>query len=72
MSVLIDQAIKLPVPERIKLIGDIWDSIADEQGSIELTPEQKAELDRRIEDYQLHPDDFSTWEDVRERLFKRG
>lgn len=70
MSVLLDQAIKLPIPERIRLVEDIWDSIVAKPESIELTPELKAELERRIEDHRLHPDDFSTWDEVRERMLK--
>lgn len=35
----------LPLGERIKLVEDIWDSIAAEQATLTLTPEQRAELD---------------------------
>jgi putative addiction module component (TIGR02574 family) len=35
---------KLPVEERIKLVEDIWDSIAADQQALPLTAEQKDEL----------------------------
>jgi putative addiction module component (TIGR02574 family) len=43
----------LPFHERIKLVEDLWDSIASDQQALELTTEQKAELDRRLDAYEL-------------------
>lgn len=36
----------LPVEERIRIVEDLWDSIAADQKSLPLTTEQKTELDR--------------------------
>ncbi|MFZ4439190.1 MAG: addiction module protein [Syntrophales bacterium] len=44
--------LELPVEERIRIVEDLWDSIAAEQRSLPLTPEQKEELDRRIDAYE--------------------
>ena len=46
----------LPLEERIKLVEDLWDSIAVEQRALPITPEQIAELDRRLEAYEADPD----------------
>jgi putative addiction module component (TIGR02574 family) len=43
----------LPVEERIMLVEDLWDSIAADQQALRLTVEQKAELDRRLDAYEL-------------------
>lgn len=43
---------ELPVEERIRIVEDLWDSIAAEQKSLRLTAEQKEELDRRIDTYE--------------------
>jgi len=43
----------LPLEERIKLVEDIWDSIAAEQEALPLTSEQRGELDRRLERYRI-------------------
>lgn len=43
----------LPIDERIRLVEDLWDSIAAEQKALPLTPEQKAELDRRLDAYAV-------------------
>ncbi len=44
---------QLPVEERIKLVEDLWDSIAADQQALRLTDEQKAELDRRLDAYDV-------------------
>ena len=43
---------KLPIEERIKLVEDLWDSIAADQQALPLTPEQRAELDRRLDAFE--------------------
>ena len=43
---------ELPVEERIKLVEELWDSIASDQKALPLTDEQKAELDRRLDAYE--------------------
>jgi len=44
---------ELPVDERIKLVEELWDSIASDQQALRLTPEQKAELDLRLDAYEV-------------------
>ncbi|MCL0070001.1 addiction module protein [Dehalococcoidia bacterium] len=43
----------LPIDERIRLVEDIWDSIAADQVALLMTGEQRAELDRRLDAYEL-------------------
>lgn len=43
---------ELPIEERIKLVEDLWDSIAADRKALPVTPEQKAELDRRLDAYE--------------------
>jgi putative addiction module component (TIGR02574 family) len=71
MSILLEKARELSIPERIKLVEDIWDSIAAEPKAIELTLEQKAELDRRIEYHNSNPNDTVPWEKVRDEALAR-
>jgi putative addiction module component (TIGR02574 family) len=61
---------KLSVAERIQLAEDLWDSIP-ESADIALADAQKAELDRRLEDLEQHPDAGEPWEAVRARLYGR-
>ncbi len=46
----------LPLEERIRLVEDIWDSIAEEQEALPVSREQRLELDRRLEAYRLSND----------------
>ena len=39
---------KLSIDERIRIVEDLWDSIALDQNALQLTPDQTAELDRRL------------------------
>jgi putative addiction module component (TIGR02574 family) len=61
---------KLSVAERIQLAEDLWNSIP-ESADITLTDAQKAELDRRLQDLDQHPDAGEPWEVVRARLYGR-
>jgi putative addiction module component (TIGR02574 family) len=42
---------QLTVDERIKLVEDLWDSIAADQGTLPITADQRTELDRRLNAY---------------------
>ncbi len=60
--------LNLSIPERIQLVTDIWDTIAEVPEEIGLTDEQKAELDRRLDAYHRNPDEGSPWGMVRDRI----
>lgn len=63
--------LRLTISERIQLVQDIWDSIAEVPDSVLLTDEQKAELDRRLDAYHKAPTVGSPWAVVRERFKSR-
>ena len=46
----------LPIAEKVRLVEDLWDSIASNQESLPLTPEQKEELDKRLAAYKADGD----------------
>lgn len=58
----------LSISERIQLVEDIWDSIAQAPESLQLSEEQKMELDRRLDAYHHDPSQGSPWDVVRERI----
>ncbi len=43
---------ELPVEERLRIVEDLWDSIAADQKSLPLTAAQRAELDHRLDAYE--------------------
>ena len=46
----------LPIDERIQLVEDVWDSIAEDQQKLELTQSQREELNRRLSAYEKDGD----------------
>ncbi|MGM0413473.1 MAG: addiction module protein [Pseudomonadota bacterium] len=40
---------ELPLEERMRLVEELWDSIAADQAALPLTEEQRQELDRRLD-----------------------
>lgn len=60
----------LSIPEKIQLVEDLWDSIAGHPEQLELTPEIRCELDKRLEEHEQRPDEVASWDDVRSRLWR--
>lgn len=67
---------ELPIPERLQLVEDIWDSIAREANAraaaLPLSEAQRTELRRRALDAEAHPGEGASWDAVRKQVFKRG
>ena len=70
MSEQLREILKLSVPERILLVEAIWDSIADENKTIDLSDDQKELINQRFEQYKSNPDDVIPWNDVKAALSK--
>ena len=66
------EILKLSIAERIELVGDIWDSVAEVPEAVELSDQEKVELERRLDAYHKDPDAGSPWPAVRERIRKRA
>lgn len=62
---------RLSVEERLALVEDLWDSIAEESAATSLTDAQRAELDRRLADHEANPNDVVSWEDVKASITAR-
>ena len=62
------EILKLSVSERILLVEDIWDSIAEIPEEIVLTKAQEQELDARLDSYHENPNEGSPWEMVKDRI----
>jgi putative addiction module component (TIGR02574 family) len=61
----------LPIEERLALIEEIWDSIATDSAAVPLTEAQRTELQKRIEEDDAHPDDLTSWEQVKASTLSR-
>jgi putative addiction module component (TIGR02574 family) len=71
-SISLDELLKLPPEERVEIALALWDSLEDSQldALVPLTDEQKAELDRRLEEHDRDPGSAIPWEQVRHDLLK--
>ena len=66
------ELLKLSVPERIRLVEAIWDSIAAAPDALEISDAEREELDRRWEAFERDPSVGSPWSDVRARILRNG
>lgn len=61
----------LSVAERIQLVEDIWDSIAEDTADGgELSAAQRAEVRRRVAAHEADPQSAIPWEVVRAELLR--
>ena len=56
------------VDDRVELVNQIWDSIADDNGVPKVTDSLRTELDRRIAAYEFDPTNVVTWEQIEAKL----
>lgn len=71
ITATLNEIASLSVEDRILLVQAIWDSIAADQAYPELTEAQKRELDARIDDSEMNPDNSLTWEEVKASIKRR-
>ena len=62
---------RLSVEERLALVEDLWDSIAEDSAATSLTDAQRAEHERRLADHEANPNDVVPWEDVKASITAR-
>ena len=54
--------------DKLALVTELWDDLASNPEDIQITPEQIAEVERRLEEYRNNPDLGTTWEEVKARI----
>ena len=70
-NIKVSDTLKLSIPERIQLVEDIWDTIASDTESIELTENEKEIIEERLEAYHKNPDAGSPWDEVYKRIVSK-
>jgi putative addiction module component (TIGR02574 family) len=70
MDIPIDELRRLPIPERLELLADLWDSIAADSSELQLTPSQAEELDRRLAAHEAAPAEGVSWPELKAELKK--
>lgn len=67
-TISVNDLLNLNIKERLQLVEDLWDSIAEVPEAVELTAAQHEELDKRLEAYHREPSLGSPWADVKRRI----
>ena len=64
--------LELPATERVDIAMALWDSLtpAAQEAEFELTPAQRAELDRRLAEHLTDPASAIPWDEVRRKLLR--
>jgi len=69
-SNLLENALKLPLPERIKLADEIYRSV-DHETDDSISPEILAEMELRDAEYEANPKSGCSIDEMEKKLFKR-
>lgn len=62
---------ELTVPQRLELIGRLWDSIPEGEEATDIPEWHVEELEKRLASAEAAPGASAPWEEVRERLRQR-
>ena len=71
MRIQVDDILSLSIKDRLRLVGEIWDSIAASPEEIPLTASQRKELDRRKREHRRNPSAAKRWSEIQAGLEKR-
>ena len=71
MSSVRREILSLSVADRLQLLEEIWDSLAETPEAIPVTDAQRKELERRRRAHARNPSAAKSWAEVRTRLKRR-
>jgi putative addiction module component (TIGR02574 family) len=71
ITLMIDESLlakvsRLSAADRLELIGAVWDTLSPED--LPVNDAERALLDARLADMEVHPDDQSPWPEVKARF----
>ena len=70
MSIRAEDTLELSIAERIRLVAEIWDTIAESPDQPPLSPAVLTMLRKRLEDHLENPTEGSSWPEVKARILK--
>ena len=71
-SIPVADLLELPAAERLRIVELLWDSIAAVPEAVPIPDELKAELNRRLVEFEADPAAGSPWDEVRSRILQRA
>jgi putative addiction module component (TIGR02574 family) len=65
---LLEEAKKRPFAEKLQLVEDLWDAIAEEAAQKRLSDAQRQLLEARLRESDADPGDGKPWDEVRAEI----
>ena len=62
---------QLSAAEKLIFVSELWDDLAEHPSEVPVSREVRDELDRRMKHFRQHPDQFTTWEAIQEKVLGR-
>jgi putative addiction module component (TIGR02574 family) len=62
---------RLSPAEKLAMVGELWDDLASQPSNVPVSREIVEELDRRMAHFREHPEEFTTWEAIQEKVLGR-
>ena len=59
---------RLTASEKLIFVSELWNDLEAHPSEVPVSREILEELDRRMEHFRNHPEEFTTWEAVRQRI----
>jgi putative addiction module component (TIGR02574 family) len=59
---------QLSSAEKLIFVSELWDDLAEHPSEVPVDREIIAELDRRMEEFREHPERFTTWEAIQQKV----
>jgi len=63
--------LQLSVAERLQIVQDIWDSIAENPDELPLTESEKLKLDKRLKSYKQNSTEVIEWETLKQTYHQK-
>jgi len=68
MTIQLQELRSLPISERVQLVEDCWDSIAQDAPGVTLAQDQIDLLDKRLDALDKNPREGTPWEIAKQRI----
>jgi putative addiction module component (TIGR02574 family) len=59
---------KLSPSEKLLFVSELWNDLEAHPAEVPVSKAMIAELDRRMEHFKEHPDEFTSWEAAKKRI----
>lgn len=59
---------RLSPSEKLQFVSELWNDLESHPTQVPVSKEVIAELDRRMEHFKQHPEEFTNWEAVKQRI----